>query len=169
MFGRVRISISTSALALATLALLLLAACGGGSDEISGPAPTGDAPISIELDGLTLAMGVFVWQDAMPSIGDEAGACALLCVNGTIEDVNGGVLPEGIEVSAVSAVFDGTSVAFEDLDVRGTNLGPRTYEFTGRGGAPLEPGTVLDVVAELTIDGEPMVLRAPDATVERTQ
>lgn len=146
--------------------VLLLTACGGGAEPDRGPAAA-DAPTELAADGASIRVSTYAWQDQMPSVGDEPGPCASLCVNGTVEVAGGGPLPEDLEVVDIVAVVDGEELAFEEQELRG-RLGPSNYEFVVRGGPPLQPGTTFDLAVRVRVDGEERWVRTAGVTVERT-
>lgn len=153
---------TTGMLALA----LVLGACGGDTEPAQTPAAV-EAPTELPVDGDRIVLSTYAWQDQMPTVGDEPGPCASLCVNGTVEVASGDPLPEDLEVIDIVAIVDGRQVPFEERDLRG-RLGPSNYEFVVRRGPTLEPGTTFDLAVLLRVDGEERWVRAPRVTVERT-
>lgn len=155
-------------LAPAVLAVaVLLAGCGGAEPPSNAPAAV-DAPTELDAGAVALQLSTYAWQDQMPTVGDEPGPCASLCVNGTVEVVGGGPLPDDLEVVDIVAIVDGDEIAFEEQEYPGSSRGPSNYEFVGRRGPALEPGTTLDLAVKLEVGGEERWLRAADVTIERT-
>lgn len=149
------------------VAMALLAACGGGAAvEEDGPGPVA-APTAIELGAETVVLSTYAWNDQMPTMGDEPGPCAALCVNGTVEARSGEPLPEDLEVLDVLAIVDGEPESFAEQDLRGF-VGPSAFEFVVRGGPVLEPGTTFDLAVQISLDGDQRWVRAEGVPVERT-
>jgi hypothetical protein len=157
----------TRAPAAALVALALVAgACGGGQPVADGPGPA-EAPTEVTVGEDVLVLSTYAWQDQMPTVGDEPGPCASLCVNGTVEVASGEALPEDLEVLEIVAVVDGERFEFGERELVG-RLGPSNYEFVVRRGPTLEPGTTFDLAVLLDVQGEEQWVRARQVTVERT-
>jgi hypothetical protein len=147
--------------------VLVLAGCGNGEEPAADDRPAAAAPTRVPIGGHELVLSLFVWRDQMPTVGDEPGPCASLCVSGTVEDLGAEPLPEDLEVLDVVAVVDGERRRFEELELPGL-VGPSAFEFVGRGGPRLEVGTRLDVAVLVALEGVETWLRGADVTVERT-
>lgn len=153
--------------ALCAALAVLAAGCGGAASESSGATSAAEAPTELRVEGDRILLSTYAWQDQMPTVGDEPGACASLCLNGTVEVAGGGPLPEDLEVIDIVAIVDGERFPFEEQDLRG-RLGPSNFEFVVRRGPPLQPGTTFDLAVQLRVDGVERWIRAPHVTVERT-
>jgi hypothetical protein len=146
---------------------LLLTGCGGDGAPRDDGQPAVTAPTRVEVGNQELALSLYAWRDQMPTVGDEPGPCASLCVKGTVEAVSGGALPSDLEVRDIVAVVDGERLPFEEHELPGF-IGPSGYEFVGRRGPVLEVGTRLDVAVLVSVGGTEHWLRGEGVTVERT-
>jgi hypothetical protein len=157
----------TRAPAAALVALALVAgACGGSERVAEGPGPA-EAPTEVTVGQDAFVLSTYAWQDQMPTVGEDPGHCASLCVNGTVEVASGGRLPEDLEVLEIVAIVDGERFEFGERELVG-RLGPSNYEFVVRRGPALEPGTTFDLAVLLEVGGEEQWVRARRVTVERT-
>ena len=153
-------------LAVAAVLVMLSACAGDTAAPEGGPAPD-EAPSELAVGGSQIRLSTYAWQDQMPTVGDEPGPCASLCVSGTVEVAGGGPLPDDLEVLDIVALVDGEEHAFEEVELTGL-LGPSNYEFVVRRGPALVPGTTFDLAVQLEVGGEVSWIRAPRVVVERT-
>lgn len=124
------------------------------------------APLSLSASGQTLVLNPFVWRDFMP-ISPPDGKPMIAVLRFAPADSN--PLRATITVDSAWVINRSQIWAQRVTEVLPPQLRPGGHEVAIREGPKWGPGVSVDVVAQIRINGgNPLLLRAPNVIIQRT-